>query len=106
MMTSSNEIFSALLALCEGNPSVADGFLSQRTRSFDVFFDMRLNKLRKQSRRGYFGRHSVNYDITIMFGSDKPPEPVIALTTSDMETFSVILAFCEGNALIIGGFPA
>ena len=39
--------FSALLALCEGNPPVTDGFPSRRpvTRSFDVFFDLRLNKL-------------------------------------------------------------
>ena len=40
------ETFYALLALCEGNSLVAGEFLSQRplTRSFDVFFDLRLNK--------------------------------------------------------------
>ena len=46
------ETFSALLALCEGNPLVTSGFPSQRlvTWSFDVFFDLRLNKrLSKQS---------------------------------------------------------
>ena len=46
------ETFSALLALCEGNPPVTGGFPSQRpvTRSFDIFFDLRLNKrLSKQS---------------------------------------------------------
>ena len=45
MMTSSNGIFSALLAFCEGNPPVTGVFPSQRpvTRSF-VFFDLRLNK--------------------------------------------------------------
>ena len=34
------EIFSALLALCDGNPPVTGGFPSQRpvTRSFDIFF--------------------------------------------------------------------
>ena len=44
-------------ALCEGNPPVNGGFPSQRpvTRSFDVFFVLRLNKLlRKQSRRRWF----------------------------------------------------
>ena len=49
--------FSALLAHCEGNPPVTGGFLSQRpmTRSFDGFFDMRLNKrLRKHSRSRCF----------------------------------------------------
>ena len=45
------ESFSALLALCEGNSPVTDEFLAQRpvTRSFDAFFDLRLNKqLNKQ----------------------------------------------------------
>ena len=38
--------FSGLLALCEGNSPVTGEFLLQRpvTRSFDVFFDLRLNK--------------------------------------------------------------
>ena len=38
--------FYALLVLCEGNPPVTGRFSSQRpvTRSFDAFFDVRLNK--------------------------------------------------------------
>ena len=51
------ETFSALLALCVGNSAVTSEFLSQRpvTRSFDVFFYLRLNKhLSKQSRRRWF----------------------------------------------------
>ena len=51
------EIFSALLALCEGNPPVTGGFPSQNpvTRSLDVCFDLCLNKwLSKQSRRRWF----------------------------------------------------
>ena len=46
------ETFSALLALCAGNSPVIGEFPAQRpvTRSFDVFFDLRLNKrLSKQS---------------------------------------------------------
>ena len=46
------ETFSALLALCVGNSPVTGKFTTQRpaTRSFDVFFDLRLNKrLSKQS---------------------------------------------------------
>ena len=46
------ETFFALLALCEGYSPVTDKFTSQRPvrRSFDVFFDLRLNKrLSKQS---------------------------------------------------------
>ena len=44
--------FSALLAICAGNSPVNGEFSAQRpvTRSFDVFFDLRLNKrLSKQS---------------------------------------------------------
>ena len=51
------ETFSALLALCDGNTLVPDGFLSQRpvTRSFYSFIDVRLNKqMSKQSRRRSF----------------------------------------------------
>ena len=51
------ETFSALLALCEGNPPVTGGFHSQMlvTQNFDVFFDLRLNKrLSKQSGRRWF----------------------------------------------------
>ena len=46
------ETFYALLAICAGNSPVTGEFLAQRpvTRSFDVFFDLRLNKrLSKQS---------------------------------------------------------
>ena len=50
--------FSALLVLCVGNSSVTGEFPTQRpvTRSFDVFFDLCLNKrLNKQRRRRWFG---------------------------------------------------
>ena len=46
------ETFSALLALCAGNSPVTGDFPSQKpvTLSFDVFFDLRLNKgLSKQT---------------------------------------------------------
>ena len=51
------EAFSALLVLCAGNSPVTGEFPSQRpvTRSFDIFFDLRLSKpLSKQSRRRRF----------------------------------------------------
>ena len=51
------ETFSASLALCAWNSPVNGEFPSQRpvTRSFDVFFHLRLNKrLGKQSRRRWF----------------------------------------------------
>ena len=51
------ETFSALLTICAGNSPVPGEFPTQRpvTRSFDVFFDLRLNKrLSKQSRGWWF----------------------------------------------------
>ena len=51
------ETFSALLAICAGNSPVPGEFPKQRpvTRSFDVFFDLRLNKwLSKQSLGWWF----------------------------------------------------
>ena len=62
-----SEIFSVLLALCEGNPLVTGGFPSQRpmTWSFIVFFDLHLNKwLSKQQRRHHAPYHA--YDATVM----------------------------------------
>ena len=40
------EIFSELLAICAGNSPVSGEFPTQRpvARSFDVFFDLRLNE--------------------------------------------------------------
>ena len=55
------ETSSALLALCVGNSPVTDEVPSQRpvTRSFDVFFEPRLNKrFIKQSRRRWFEKPS------------------------------------------------
>ena len=51
MMTSSMEAFSALLAFSAGNLPVPGEFPSQRpvTQSFDVLFDLCLNKRGKQS---------------------------------------------------------
>ena len=51
------ETFSVLLALCVGNSLVTSEFPSQGpvTQSFDVFFDLHLNKrLTKQSRPRWF----------------------------------------------------
>ena len=46
MMASLNGNISALLALCAGNSPVTGEFPAQKpvTRSFDVFFDLCLNK--------------------------------------------------------------
>ena len=46
------ETFSALLAICAGNSPVPSEFPTRRpvTRSFDIFFDLRLNKLLSKQR--------------------------------------------------------
>ena len=51
------ESFSALLALCEGNSPVTGEFPSQRLvmRSFDIFFDMCLNKRNKRLSKQSWG---------------------------------------------------
>ena len=57
MMTTSIGNISALLALCAGNSPVTGEFPSQRPvrRSFDVFFDLRLNqRLSKQTQGWWF----------------------------------------------------
>ena len=50
------ETFSALLAICAGNSPVSGEFPAQRpvTRSFDVFFDLRLNKRLSKQRWGWW----------------------------------------------------
>ena len=57
------ETFSALLAICAGNSPVPGEFPAQRpvTRSFHVFFDLRLNNaLSKQS------RYRAHYDVIVI----------------------------------------
>ena len=71
------ETFSALLALCARNSLVTGEFPAQRpvTRSFDVFFDLRLNKrLSKQWWGWWFEtplhalwRHCIGPSTTMVF---------------------------------------
>ena len=70
MMTSSNGSIFALLAICAGNSPVTGEFPAQRpvTRNFDVFFDLRLNKLLiKNSEAGDLRRYHAHYDVIVMF---------------------------------------
>ena len=69
------ETFSALLAICAGNSLVTGEFLAQRpvARSFDVFFDLRLNKrLSKQSWGWWFETLSRPVWVTVMSKYRKP----------------------------------
>ena len=64
------ETFSTLLALCEGKSPVTGESPSQRpvTRSFDVFFDLRLKNSWVNNRdAGDLRRHLAHYDVTVMF---------------------------------------
>ena len=132
MMASSNGNISALLALCEGKPPVTGGFPSQRavTRSFDVFFDLCLNKyLSKQSRRRWFETASRSLwrqcNVCCQYHSSLPAVKLfhslqhmkvlrhhgpVDFTYSrwrhQMETFSVLLALCAENSPVSGEFPA
>ena len=56
MMKGADEAFSALLAICAGNSPVTDEFPAQRpvTRSFDVLFDLHLNKRLSKEWRGWW----------------------------------------------------
>ena len=63
------ETFSALLANCAGNSTGTGEFPAQRpvTRSFDVFFDLRLNKgWVNNGEAGDLRRYRAHYDATLM----------------------------------------
>ena len=63
------ETFAVLLPLCAGNSSVTGEFPSQRpvTRSFDVFFDLRMKSGWANNRdAGDLRRHHAHYDVTVM----------------------------------------
>ena len=63
------ETFSALLAICAGNSPVPGEFPAQRpvTRSFDVFFDLRLKNGWVHNREaGDLGSYGAHYDVTVM----------------------------------------
>ena len=63
------ETFSALLATCAGNFPVPGEFPAQRpvTRSFDVFFDLRLKKgWVNNGEAGDLRSYRAHYDVTVM----------------------------------------
>ena len=63
------ETFSASLAICAGNSPVTGEFPEQRpvTWSFDVFFDLHMNKRLSNIREnGDLSRHRAHYDVIAM----------------------------------------
>ena len=64
------ETFSTLLAICAGNSPVPGAFPAQRpvTRSFDVFFDLRLKKKFVNNREASdLRRHRAHYDVIVIY---------------------------------------
>ena len=62
--------FSALLAICAGNPPVPDDFPAQRpvTRSFNVFFIcVWINAWVNNRKAGDLRRYRAHYDVTVMW---------------------------------------
>ena len=76
MMTSSNGNISTSLALCAGNSPAPGEFPAQRpmTRSFDVFFDLRLSKrLSKQPWGWWF--ETLSRPLWRQCNDVRPPPP-------------------------------
>ena len=98
------ETFSALLVLCTGNSPVTREFPSQMpvSRSFDVFFDLRMNKqLSKQSRRRWFDTPSrwlwrhCNVDEDSLTSTVESPYNTINFNTI-LHTAQQFLLFVDG----------
>ena len=93
------ETFSALLAICAGNSPVPGEFPAQRpvTRSFDVFFDLRLNKrLSKQPEAGDLRRHRTYYDVIVMINQFQT-----TTTMSHVHKESFVNSTGMGTSLIV-----
>ena len=62
------ETYSALLAICAGNSPASGEFPAQRpvTRSFDVFFDLRINGSVNNREAGDLRRYRAHYDVILM----------------------------------------
>ena len=86
------ETFSALLAICAENSPVPGEFPAQRpvTRSFDVFFDLRLNNGWVNNREaGDLRRYLAHYDVSVMKEIDIS-QPSCILTLGENYTISTI----------------
>ena len=87
------ETFSALLAICAGNSPVSGEFLAQRpvTRSFDVFFDARLNKrLSKHSRGWWF--ETLSHPLWRHRNASTSPVYLILILLPHTTTTTIIIA--------------
>ena len=92
------DTFSALLALCAGNSPVNSEFPSQRpvTRSFDVCFDLYLNKRWVNNREaGDLRRIRPHYDVTVMNYDISPSQQ----ETDTPRWSNYMVAFCKTPAI-------
>ena len=83
------EAFSASLAICAGNSPVTGEFPAQRpvTQSFDVFFDLRLNKrLSKQSWGWWLRGYRAHYDVSVMW-TQKAVSALLCSVHTELITF-------------------
>ena len=66
------ETFSVSLALCVGNSPVTGEFPAQKpvTRSFNVFFDLKIKGWVNNGEAGDSRRNGAHYDVSVMEASD------------------------------------
>ena len=107
------ETFSVLMAICAGNSLVTGEFPTQRpvTRSFDVFFDLCLNKRLSKPLWGWWfkmpsrplwrhcnGEHEVNTRITIAHTHCHPRLPPLVhfqWRICNLQQSLVTICFCK-----------
>ena len=85
---------------------VTGEFPAQRpvTRSFGVFFDLRLNKrLSKQSWDCDFKRHRVHYEVTVMFTNIAAIQNMEYYNKFDDEIYGDILLICQNTTMRVYG---
>ena len=90
------ETFSALLAICAGNSSVTGEFSTQRpvTRSFGVFFDLRLNKWINgwvnNREAGDLRHHRTHYDVFVMLVNTMAADALAPTLSSTRKDFNYL----------------
>ena len=98
------ETFSALLAICAGNSPVTGEFPTKRpvTRSFDIFFDMRLNKrMSKQSWGWWF--ETPSRSLWRHCNDAAPPLPTVS-TVETVQQQTLAVRMITGNSTVCSTF--
>ena len=107
------ETLSTLLAICVGNSPITGEYPAQGpvTWSFDVFFDLRLNKrLSKEWRNRWFETPSAHYDVTVMnmAASNSCDDPLSTIhgddNADDIKSFFKMITWILRELLLNGVF--